>query len=92
MAKRARPRLNESNDTLRTQASNTAENYLHEAKEAIDILFGEGHAAKHPELVSGFMYAASQDLNANQLKSGLEDVKKGLKDISRAIEQLDRRK
>jgi hypothetical protein len=33
--------------------------YLLEAREAIDGAFGEGHAARHPELVAAFLQAAA---------------------------------
>lgn len=33
--------------------------YLEEARHAIDATFGEGHAARHPELVAAFLQAAA---------------------------------
>lgn len=42
---------------------------LHQAKKSIDELFGEGHANNHPELVSGFMVTASNNLIATNLSN-----------------------
>ena len=33
--------------------------HLVEAREAIDAAFGDGHAARHPELVAAFLQAAA---------------------------------
>lgn len=43
---------------------------LHQAKKSIDALFGDGYAEAHPELVSGFMVAASN----NQLAAHLSQI------------------
>lgn len=43
---------------------------LHQAKKSVDALFGDGYAKAHPELVSGFMVAASN----NQLAAYLSQV------------------
>lgn len=43
------------------QAGYTAEHWMKQAIESIDGMFGEGYAKKNPELISGFMIAASND-------------------------------
>ncbi|MAA92946.1 MAG: hypothetical protein CML22_06660 [Rheinheimera sp.] len=41
---------------------------LHQAKKSVDALFGEGYAEKHPELVAGFLVAASNNTMAVALE------------------------
>jgi len=47
---------------------------LHQAKKSVDALFGEGYAEKHPELVSGFLVAASN----NTIAKALEEISNDL--------------
>jgi hypothetical protein len=73
--------------TLVDQAPDTAEGYLIKAVRMIDEAFGEkGYAAKHPELVVGFMQVAAIDFatgmltkavmyHGEQIKDGLEGLK-----------------
>ncbi|MGA9267877.1 MAG: hypothetical protein WBV79_15700 [Rhodomicrobium sp.] len=48
-------------ETLMRQAYKTAAEYLNAAVREIDAEFGEGYAAKHPELVAAFMQTAAHD-------------------------------
>ena len=50
-------------ETLMNQAGPTAAVYLRAAVDAIDEKFGEGYAAKHPELVGAFMQVCAQDFD-----------------------------
>jgi hypothetical protein len=43
------------------QSSSTASKYAYDARNAIDNVFGEGYAAKNPELVAAFMRTAAYD-------------------------------
>lgn len=61
-------------ETLMRQASMTAAEWLRIAVEEIDIIFGQGYAAKHPELVSGFIQAAALDQAGMYLRSIAEEV------------------
>lgn len=47
--------------TLMRQAPATIYEYFTEAIRVIDAAFGEGYAKKHPELVSAFITACTQD-------------------------------
>lgn len=49
------------------QAVGTTSLYLRQAIAEIDQALGEGYAAKHPELIAGFMQAAASDYLAWQL-------------------------
>jgi len=53
--------------TLMRQAGETAGVYLHAAKEEIDMLFGDGYAVRHPELIGAFIQAAALDFQAAQI-------------------------
>jgi hypothetical protein len=47
--------------TLLTQASDTAESYFNRAVRHIDERFGDGYAAKNPQLIGAFMQTAAID-------------------------------
>lgn len=49
---------------LMRQASMTAQFYMLKAKADIDEMFGNGYAAKHPELVAAYMQTAARDFQA----------------------------
>lgn len=85
-------RITASPETLMKQAGYTAEVWLMQALESIDKTFGDGFAKKNPELVSGFMKAASTDLLSSTLGSVLQDSSEQLVNILRDIvERLDTR-
>jgi uncharacterized protein involved in propanediol utilization len=48
--------------------------YLLEARHAIDAVFGEGHAARHPELVAAFLQAAAIESAAAAGRAATDDV------------------
>ena len=52
-------------DTLLSQASDTASIYMGRAIYEIDLLFGDGYAENHPELVAAFMQTAALDYHAS---------------------------
>lgn len=60
--------------TLMEQASMTANSYLLEAKERIDKAFGDGYAAKNPDLVSAFMKTAGHDFNTAVLAIAIQEA------------------
>jgi hypothetical protein len=58
-------------DATKTQAPAAVASYLAEARAAIDATFGEGHAARHPELVAAFLQACAIEaaVNAGRIAS-----------------------
>lgn len=73
------------NITLMNQASMTANDYLLEAKEKIDRIFGEGYAAKTPELVAAFIKTAGQDYNAAILAVAIQEASEKIESALHAI-------
>jgi hypothetical protein len=54
-------------DTLLRQASMTIHDYLIHGVRCIDDKFGEGYAARHPELLAAFIQAAAQDFHSSTM-------------------------
>lgn len=83
--------INASFDTLFDQASENASVYLSRAHRQIDGEFGEGCAAKNPELVAAFMQVASGDFNASTCTkvygAALEELSRSLSAIADSINQ-----
>jgi len=86
-----------SPNTLLRQASMTAHDYMLEAKNNIDSCFSPGYAKAHPNLVAGFMIAASLDMVgctiAKEITEGLEALagevnRSGLDQIAEAIDRV----
>ncbi|WP_339505194.1 hypothetical protein [Pseudomonas sp. RL_105y_Pfl2_101] len=71
--------------TLMDQASMTANDYLFAAKEKIDRIFGEGYAAKNPELVAAFIKTAGQDFNAAILAVAIQEASSKIESALHAI-------
>ncbi|HCM64161.1 MAG TPA: hypothetical protein DIT05_16710 [Morganella sp. (in: Bacteria)] len=61
-------------ETLATQATKTAYDWMVDAKSAIDSVFGDGYAAGHPELVSGFIQTAALDQAGMYLRAIAESL------------------
>ncbi len=61
-------------DTLVQQAPRTAELYLTEAVQAIDVQFGGGFAKGHPELVVAFMQICERDFAAASWQKLAEEL------------------
>ena len=59
---------------LLEQGAITAEHYMRLAVKSIDARFGEGYAKDNPELVVGFMRAATDDLSAAVLAKTIPDA------------------
>jgi len=72
-------------NTLFTQAKDSAESYLRNARAKVDEEFGEGYAAKHPELVAAYMQVAAADFSTS---SNAKVFGAALDRIASAIEQL----
>lgn len=72
---------NDANSAL-DQAARTASLYLSRAIESIDSKLGDGYAAKHPDLIAGFMQAAAIDYAAWQQGVCAAHV-------ARAIQEID---
>ena len=78
-------------DTLLGQASDTASVYLGRAHREIDKEFGEGYAAKNPQLVAAFMQVASADMSAathaKVYGAVLQDITRSLSAIADSIDR-----
>lgn len=76
-------------DTLQSQAHGTAAVYMRAAKMDIDETFGDGYAAKHPELVAAYMAAATRDFaaasNAKVYGNALLNISRNLEAIAEAL-------
>lgn len=70
-----------SPETLVRQASITAEQYLIAAVESIDDTFGEGYAARHPELVAAFMRTAAVDFNTAIFAQEADNIAEILREL-----------
>ena len=46
---------------MNKEIAHTTDEMLHQAVKSIDALFGEGYAKLNPEIVSGFLIAASNN-------------------------------
>lgn len=51
-----------TNQELMQQSMMTAHDYMNHARRDIDELFGEGYAAKNPQLIGDYMKTAAIDL------------------------------
>lgn len=61
-------------ETVMNHAAITAAEWLRVAVKEIDMIFGKGYAAEHPELVSGFLQAAALDQAGMYLRSIAEEL------------------
>lgn len=59
---------------LMDQVPSTACFYLERACSAADAQFGEGYAAKHPELIAGFMITCAIDLTGAVIARAIEET------------------
>lgn len=71
------------------QASGTASDYLFAAKKKIDQAFGDGYAAKNPELVAAFIKTAGQDFNAAVLAIAIQEASDKIESALHAIADSD---
>lgn len=73
------------------QAGDTAEYWLRKAVDSIDEIFGDGYAKKNPELVSGFMIAASNDQTAMYIRNlviELNNIRSELDTLSISVQNI----
>lgn len=52
----------------------TAAEYLHKGVKALDGEFGEGYAARHPELLAAFMRTAALDFQTSVCAAVAQDL------------------
>ncbi|MEE5060485.1 hypothetical protein V2J93_16980 [Pseudomonas alliivorans] len=71
--------------TLMDQASMTADSYMNTAKHKIDRTFGEGYAAKHPDLIAAFMNAACKDFNTAVYTIAIQEASHKIESALHAI-------
>ena len=72
-------------DTLLHQAPDTVSVFLHRAISEIDDTFGDGYAAKNPQLVAAFIQAAATDISGSTIAKVLGHA---LQEISSSINQV----
>ena len=72
--------------TLMRQGSMTAREYLGEAVRSINDAFGEGYAAKHPELVAAMVKCAASDANTAVTTSALQEIAEALGAIAQSLD------
>lgn len=80
-----------SAETLMTQAGETAGYWLRQAVEIIDDVFGKDYAKKHPDLVAGFMIAASNDQIAmyiSELKQTNAEIAMNISELKQSVEEF----
>lgn len=70
------------------QASMTAHDYMLEAVNDIDKIFGKGYAKEHPELVGAFIQTCAIDYLATRLESQLESLSDDIGYVSEALRNL----
>lgn len=61
-------------DAAKAPAAAAAAAYLSAAKAAIDVEFGDGYAAEHPELVAAFMQAAAIEAATNGGRIAVREI------------------
>jgi hypothetical protein len=78
-------------DTLFNQASDSASDYLSRARRHIDNEFGEGYAAKNPNLVAAFMQVSAADFaaatHAKVYGTAFQEISQSISSIADAIER-----
>jgi hypothetical protein len=70
--------ISAGSETLMRQASMTADEYLREAIERIDLRLGHGYAKAHPELIAAFMQTAALDFGAAVIARAIETAANAL--------------
>lgn len=77
--------------TLVLQASHTAHDYFRMAVKTIDSEFGEGYAAKHPDLIASLVNVACKDFSVaitlKEIAEMVEDVKSVITDTLEEINE-----
>ena len=66
-------RITASPMDLMRQAGSTAQQYLFQARDDIDGMFGAGYAQSHPELVGVFMLVCAQDFTTSMTLAVKQD-------------------
>ncbi len=78
-------------EELLSQATDTTATYMRRAQREIDDQFGDGYAAKHPELIVAFMQTAASDFNtastAKVFGAAMLSVAEGLSEIADKLER-----
>jgi hypothetical protein len=57
-----------------SESQSVSRSRLELARDEVDRVFGDGHAAAHPELVVAIVHAASSDWAARVICAALEDT------------------
>jgi hypothetical protein len=84
-----------SDDAALTQAGATIKQYLHQAVESIDDVFGKDYARKNPDLVAACVQAQAADYNTVAQTAALYELATAVEsvagEISGIAENLDSR-
>jgi len=78
--------INASWDTLTDQASSTVEGYFFQAIQIIDRQFGDGYAAKNPELVGSLVSSMAADFQTAGFAVAVGEIADRLLDIATNLE------
>lgn len=81
----SRDEITASWDDLQRQAGHSAGYWMAEAVKSIDIVFGEGYAENHPDLIVALVCASQRDFAAVTLHKVLQ---RAAQTVAEAIENL----
>lgn len=73
-----------SDDAAVTQAGETIKQYLNQAREAIDEVFGSGYARHNPVLVAACVQAQAEDYKAVATTAPLYDISRSIDNLAAA--------
>jgi hypothetical protein len=78
-------RITANAECLMEQGAITAYTWMRQAVKDIDRMFGDGYAKEHPELISGYIKAASIDQLSSVIASVMQDTSEELSVVLREI-------
>jgi hypothetical protein len=71
---------------LMEDAPYTVAVYMGKGRDIIDNLFGEGYAAKHPELLAAFMAASAVDMAGAMIARSLDHLPERLSEVTYGLQ------
>lgn len=77
-----------SNDNAVDQAGRTIRQYLYQALEHIDDIFGEGYAHKNPNLVGQCVTAQALDFATTSITAALWEVKQLVDCVASSLDNI----
>lgn len=76
-----------SNDAAVTQAGKTIKQYLNQAREAIDDVFGAGYARHNPVLVAACVKAQAEDYKTVAIAAPLYEISQSIDELAAATDR-----